>query len=152
MIVPTRLRQRHTNHIFLRLYQGPSASILVGPDRVLFTAPKALLCQHSKFFSAALNSSFKEAADNEVPLPTHDPEVFKHVLHYMFSGELGFVMKDGKIDTNNLIVVEKASHERIQAVCWTLCHVFWQADALMMDNLAEHVSSVLSHFFQDVER
>ena len=136
-----------------RLYQGPHASILVGPGRVLFTAPKALLVQHSKFFEKALGGSFKEATTSEILLPEYDPEAFKHILHYMFTGSLGyeFETKHGCY-TNDWVFSnpeEEAPANKAKVYCWTLCRMSYHADTLLMEDLVEYVNYQLTSFFED---
>lgn len=132
------------------LYQGPHASILVGPDRVLFTAPKALLVQCSKFFEKALGGSFKEATTNEIPLPEYDPDAFKHILHYIFRGKLGyqFEAKHSLRDWLFANTDQESPKDKAKVLCWTLCRVSYHADTLLMEDLVEYVNSQLTNFFE----
>ena len=137
----------------LSLYQGPSVSIFVGPGRVHYTAPKALLVKQSKFFDKALGGSFKEAQRNEVELPELDPEIFKHVLHYIFRGELGLVVTkdlDGCDMLPTLIWRWEAPQQAANTLCWTLCRLSFYADNLMMDELVEHINDLLKTFLDAV--
>ena len=56
-----------------------------------FDLHKEYICGKSDFFKAACSDNFKEA-DGVIKLPEQDPEIFKHFVHWLYTGRLcGFV-------------------------------------------------------------
>ncbi|KAF2007946.1 hypothetical protein P154DRAFT_528596 [Amniculicola lignicola CBS 123094] len=53
-----------------------------------FTIHKDLICSRSPFFRKALAGSWKEAAEQIVPLPSDDPEIFQWYLQALYAGDL----------------------------------------------------------------
>jgi BTB/POZ domain len=65
------------------------ATIQVDPNEKPFRAYKALLCQESTFFKAALDGGFTEAADNMVKMPEEDETIVNDFLHWLYLGFSG---------------------------------------------------------------
>ncbi|KAI4194488.1 MAG: hypothetical protein LQ350_007739 [Teloschistes chrysophthalmus] len=59
-------------------------TIAVGNKEVPFYVHKAIISFKSEFFRAALEGSFKGAAEDKVRLPEDDPELFPHYLSWVY--------------------------------------------------------------------
>jgi hypothetical protein len=59
----------------------------VGPEEYRFDVHKALLCESSNFFQAALNGNFKER-EGKVRLPDQETRTFKFFVHWLYTGKL----------------------------------------------------------------
>lgn len=70
-------------------------TIEVGPQKVPFLVHKGLICGHSKYFSAAFNGFFKEAATQSIHLTEEDPVAFE-ILHIWLYTERLTEIKDGQ--------------------------------------------------------
>jgi hypothetical protein len=69
---------------------GRPATIKVGrgPHAGLFTVPKALLCNSSAYFKAALNGTFIEGQTQTIDLDDEDPSVFRTYLAWLYQEQL----------------------------------------------------------------
>ncbi|KAJ9610278.1 hypothetical protein H2200_005055 [Cladophialophora chaetospira] len=97
--------------------------VIVGPLQREFTIHKNLICATSDFFQAALTGGFVEGAEQKVPLPEDDPQLFQVVYDWLCSGRLG----DGA-----------STYLKKEDVC--AGDIFWwklyqMGDRLMMDRL-----------------
>ena len=70
------------------MLSGPSATVIVGPERTVFTVPMALLFHFSDFAIKALTGHFREGAGNTILLPETDPRAFGLFVAYMYQGKL----------------------------------------------------------------
>jgi hypothetical protein len=62
--------------------------ILVGPERQVFYAHKALLAVRSEWFRSALRPGcFREAREGRMTLPDDDPKIFEALLEFLYTGE-----------------------------------------------------------------
>ncbi|KAL2356092.1 hypothetical protein BJ546DRAFT_1059509 [Cryomyces antarcticus] len=68
-----------------------TAEILVGPGRAptRFLIHYELLTGCSRFFSAALDSTFAEGLSKSITLPEEKLEPFEFFVHWLYTGELG---------------------------------------------------------------
>ncbi|TEY70386.1 hypothetical protein BOTCAL_0105g00280 [Botryotinia calthae] len=68
------------------LYEGPAATIIVGPadKSTTYIVPLALICHRSRFFDRALNGYFKESILNRVELPEDTVEEFELLLEWIY--------------------------------------------------------------------
>lgn len=62
----------------------PAIKILVGPDAAEFHVPSQMLKKTSTFFTAALESPFREAHEKVINLDDEDVEVFKTYLVWLY--------------------------------------------------------------------
>ena len=62
--------------------------VLVGPAKMAFRAQRALLCERSKFFRAALMGSFREGKEQKVELPEATPAAFRRFLLWCYAGRV----------------------------------------------------------------
>ena len=53
-----------------------------------FIVHKAIICQKSTFFRVALAGNFKEAAQQEVELPTDDAAIFDTFVEWLYTSEI----------------------------------------------------------------
>ncbi|KAI5209691.1 hypothetical protein AUEXF2481DRAFT_30467 [Aureobasidium subglaciale EXF-2481] len=69
---------------------GPFARITVGPgvSATVFTLPRALLCNSSTYFNAALNNGFAETKEQKVILDDEDPAVFRTYALWLYNSKL----------------------------------------------------------------
>ncbi|KAI4243465.1 MAG: hypothetical protein L6R40_003467 [Gallowayella cf. fulva] len=77
------------------IYCTQMVTIEVGPQKVPFLVHKGLICGHSKYFSAAFNGFFKEAATQSIHLTEEDPVAFE-ILHIWLYTERLTEIKDGQ--------------------------------------------------------
>ena len=63
-------------------------TILVGPHKHIIIASASKLTACSPFFKAALDGSFKESEDKEVPLPEETPSTVSLFVHWAHGGKL----------------------------------------------------------------
>jgi hypothetical protein len=69
---------------------GRTATIKVGrgPHAGVFTVPKALLCNSSTYFKAALNGPFVEGQTQTIDLDDEDPSIFRTYVAWLYQGQL----------------------------------------------------------------
>ncbi|PVH88242.1 hypothetical protein DL98DRAFT_628101 [Cadophora sp. DSE1049] len=72
----------------LKLFRSPDATLIVGTEEVVFTVPKDLLCQNSKFFDRALNGKFKEGVEQTIRLPEDTVMAFQMMLQWIYTGNI----------------------------------------------------------------
>ncbi|THY80361.1 hypothetical protein D6C92_10628 [Aureobasidium pullulans] len=60
----------------------------VGPEKQAFSIHKDLLCFYSDYFRGAFDSSFKEAAEGKLSLPTEDPAIFDIFNGFIYTRQL----------------------------------------------------------------
>jgi BTB/POZ domain len=70
----------------LEMYSGPMVKVFVGPEKVLFSIPKAILCHHSQYFERALNGPYTESQQQQVILDEDKVEAFQLITQWMYSG------------------------------------------------------------------
>ncbi len=75
--------------------------VKVGSEQQSFGLHKALLCQRSAYFKAALNGNFKEAEDGIVGLNDEDPHLFQIFNQWLYTGALLFDSQDLDPDEKN---------------------------------------------------
>ncbi|KAL8943397.1 MAG: hypothetical protein Q9216_001106 [Gyalolechia sp. 2 TL-2023] len=61
-------------------------TIYVGSEARAFKIHKPLLCRYSAFFKAAFTDCFAEASTSSVSLSSHDPEVFRTFVCWLYTG------------------------------------------------------------------
>ena len=61
--------------------------VRVGPQGMRLDLHKEYICSKSDFSKAACSGNFKEA-DGVIKLPEQDPGIFKHFVHWLYSGRL----------------------------------------------------------------
>lgn len=83
-----RNRFEDTKHL-LRLLSGDSISVVVGPEKRVFSVSKKLLCDSSAVFKRALGGSFLEAVENKYDLPDVDVLTFGYYLQFSHTGAIG---------------------------------------------------------------
>jgi hypothetical protein len=71
--------------------------LVVGSERRLFPVHKKRLCSVSKLFDKVFNSSFAEAANGRIDLPTDTPETVSVFVTWLY----GDHVRDMPIDDNN---------------------------------------------------
>ncbi|KAH0289721.1 hypothetical protein M436DRAFT_66578 [Aureobasidium namibiae CBS 147.97] len=59
-----------------------------GPHAGVFTIPKALLCNSSAYFKAALNRPFIEGQTQTIHLDDEDPSIFQTYVTWLYQGQL----------------------------------------------------------------
>lgn len=60
-------------------------TVKVGPEEVIFHAPKDVLCRSSTFFKTALSKDWSENKERCVRLPEDDSDIFTTYLQYAFT-------------------------------------------------------------------
>lgn len=60
--------------------------VVVGNNATLWAIHRKLLCSHSNFFSAAINSAFREGAEKKVILREELNDVFSLFVQWLYSG------------------------------------------------------------------
>jgi hypothetical protein len=65
---------------------GRTATIKVGrgPHAAVFPIPKALLCNSSTYFKAALNGNFIEGQTQTIELDDEDPAIFRTYVAWLY--------------------------------------------------------------------
>lgn len=71
-----------------RIFDSPIFTIVVGPQRKIYTAHRAVLLQ-CRFFKAACGGPFKEAITRRLVFREDDPGLFHHVLEHLYYGDYG---------------------------------------------------------------
>ena len=71
-----------------RSFYDDIVTINIGPKKQGFGVHKALLCNSSSYFKAALAGSFKEAKEGVISLEDEDPDVFGRFVMWLYSGYL----------------------------------------------------------------
>ena len=71
----------------LRLLDSP-VTLLVGPEKTVFTMHKGLLCAVSSYFKAALEGDFKEAQEQTIELSEDDPQAMKYFQLWLYTQEI----------------------------------------------------------------
>ena len=56
----------------------------------VFNVHRTLLCENSDYFNTCLNSSFAEAASQEVRLDGEDAEIFAYFVKWLYRGNLEY--------------------------------------------------------------
>jgi len=66
-----------------------TVTIVVGPEKRRFIAPKNVLCQHSLFFKAAFSGNWAESSPGScLEMPEDDSDAFTTYLHWTVTGEV----------------------------------------------------------------
>lgn len=71
--------------------------VKVGPDAIVFSIHKGVLCEGSAFFRAAFDGRFKEATEQTVLLPEADVDIFERYQAWAYSDRIvqrGETIKD----------------------------------------------------------
>lgn len=76
-----------SDNVNSKFYKDP-VTLIVGADKESYTAHKDLLCFYSDFFHAALNGSFREAAERKIELPDTEVEVFEAFQVWLYTRKL----------------------------------------------------------------
>jgi hypothetical protein len=61
--------------------------IIVGPERQVLHAHKAILAARSDWFRSALRSGFREAREGRITVLEDDPKIFEALLEFLYTGE-----------------------------------------------------------------
>ena len=78
--------------------------IFVGATRQEFNMHKALLCNISPYFSAALKGSFKEAEELKIEMSEEDPRAFEYFQLWAYTGHIITESETEKDITNTVLV------------------------------------------------
>ncbi len=70
------------------MLQGDKVNVLVGPDRIAWELPVALLTSQSPFFCKALSGDWKEKAEGCIHLPDLDIPTFELAFQYFYPGQI----------------------------------------------------------------
>lgn len=62
--------------------------VKVGPDAIVFSMHKGVLCEGSAFFRAALDGQFKEPTEQIVSLPEADVDVFERFQAWAYTNQI----------------------------------------------------------------
>ncbi|KAK4693139.1 hypothetical protein P7C71_g4199, partial [Lecanoromycetidae sp. Uapishka_2] len=124
---------------FGELMEGGAAEIYVGPNKKLYTIPRALLCYHSEYFKRSLNSGSVEAAEGAIHLFTDDPETFILLLEWMYKGTLRVF--------ENFCWEADDYRTALQQTCLVLCKLFCMADRLIIPGVEDYIVSQLNRAF-----
>ncbi|KAG9554179.1 hypothetical protein KCU71_g10192, partial [Aureobasidium melanogenum] len=76
------------------LYDEPMATILVGPDKLLFVIHHTLLCSKSQYFTKALTGSFEESQTGIVILEDVSPVLFQILVTWLHNGKIIYTASD----------------------------------------------------------
>lgn len=120
--------------------QGGAIEIYVGPNKKLYTIPRALLCHHSGYFQSCLNSNFIEAAEGVVDFSSYDLETFVLLLEWMYKGNLR-VFEDNCWEVQDL-------QAALKQTCQILCKLSCMADKLAMAEIDDYIVSQLDRVFR----
>lgn len=105
------------------LMQGPMISVFVGPRRVHFSVPKAMICHYSGFIAIALSNGFRESTEQQIELPADDPALFGAFVRWLFNRETG---------------IGKEQKTRIEI--WDdYCALYYFADKSIIPELQYHI-------------
>ena len=63
-------------------------SVGTGERTEHFNIHKQILCIASKYFAAALSGNFRESYDNHLELQDEDPQAFKVLYHFLYTGKV----------------------------------------------------------------
>jgi len=118
-----------------RLVEGSAVEVYVGPDKKMYTLPRALLCYHSDFFQRSLTGQFREASEDKIYLPEDDAKIFLLVLEWMYKGTLP-MFEDRYQLTKDL-------PRALRAMCYTLCEMYCLADKLLLHRIQNYIFSQL---------
>ncbi|CAD0094885.1 unnamed protein product [Aureobasidium vineae] len=69
-----------------------------GPHAGVFTVQKALLCNSSAYFTAALNGTFIEGETQTINLDDEDPTIFRTYVAWLYQGQLNSQDIEGALD------------------------------------------------------
>ncbi|KAM0316299.1 hypothetical protein ACHAO8_003320 [Botrytis cinerea] len=126
------------------LYEGPTATIIVGPadKSTTYIVPLALICHRSRFFDRALNGYFKESTENRVELPEDTVEEFELLLEWIYCGKLAWTSYIRGLDSiiNFYIVADKfdvaGPFEKVDTNLRTILVDHWYAICIEYGTLA----------------
>ena len=105
---------------------------------VMFFAHKAVLAARSPVFAKMFEHDLQESATNTVTLSDIDPEVFKEILTYIYTGEAPHIQT---LASSLLSAAEKYQLGRLKAMCERQ-----MSYGLQVDNAAETL--VLAHTYR----
>ena len=86
-------RQNIRDHIFdtmNKLRQDDflcDVTLLIGPEKIPFRAHRIVLASFSEYFRGMFSAGTKESSEQDVCLPSVDPEPMKIILDYIYSGK-----------------------------------------------------------------
>ena len=116
-----------------RLNLQEDITLLVGPSKEKFTAPKCFLTKSAEFFKACCSSSWKEGQTNTIELPEETPETFSAYLQWLYTEHLvivdGFNLDDIKVYSEDE-PENSAAQEETDAAFKALCDFAVLADRL----------------------
>jgi hypothetical protein len=95
-----------THHSIIHLYDGPRATILVGPQRQEFSLPKNLLEHHSRYFAKTFAGPWTEGTDHTLILDEDDVDLFRMLIQWIYTGRVSLtsgVQKSEKMVPGSLI-------------------------------------------------
>lgn len=104
------------------MYQSPIFKIVIGPQKIVFTAHQAALSK-SAVFRAMCEGPFREGATQEITLPEDDPHLFPYLLDYLYSGDWA---PRGEVDFGRVREAEdtKIGESKRQAQLYCMAHLY----------------------------
>jgi len=115
--------------------EGGAVEVYVGPDKKMYTIPRALLSHHSEYFQRSLNGQFREASENQIHLTEDDPKTFILVLEWLYKGTLN-ILDDRCHGAEDRLVA-------LRAICHTLCELYCLADKLLIHPIQDYAFTQL---------
>jgi len=80
------------------LSNGQSADVWFNVGSEEISAHKLILCARVPYFKKMFESGMKEAVDNKVEVPDTDPEIFKRLLKFIYTGRVDEDLNDYAAD------------------------------------------------------
>lgn len=108
-------------------------SVVVGPEKKIYRVHKGLLCECSKFFKAAFNGSFSEAARGVIEIPEEDVLTFDIIYTWLY--------------INKLIRIGKGENVACDGYNFALLWIF--GDKFDMPRLCNEAIDGILHGYQD---